>query len=105
MKRFLLRRCRFTLVELLVMIAISGVVVGILLTAVQAVREAAGRMACNNSFKQSDLGVHNYRVARNQLPIPGAGTYVVGIHDLLDMPAPVRGFPGTSNHRLLMLVG
>src|SRR5438552_5118406 len=86
----LIRRSGFTLVELLVVIAIIGVLVALLLPAVQAARESARRLQCQNHLRQMAIAVHNFEDTFKVFPSHGTGG---SVNYLNGTPASVKSDP------------
>ena len=102
MRQFVLRRGGFTLVELLVVIAIIGVLVALLLPAVQAAREAARRMQCTNHVRQLSLSLHNFHDVNGTFPkhvSPGGVTgvsWLVSVLPFLEQKSLAEQFQPTQ---------
>ena len=104
-----IKRGAFTLVELLVVIAIIGMLIALLLPAVQAARESARRMQCTNNQKQIGLALHNYHTVHNALPgisalVPRVMNNAVCCHGAQTVSVYVRLLPFMEQQALDALI-
>jgi type II secretory pathway pseudopilin PulG len=97
------RRRGASLVEVLVVVATIGVLIALLMPAVQSVRESGRRVHCANNLSQVALGIHNYHTIYNQLPIHGTGPTNERFNDA--GAADARDGTGFTRHELSYLVG